>query len=275
MPVYNRDVERAYSLRFPSAKVAAQVATYRAANGGRWGGRRTAFAFILPDMAVNVASDSTIDLAQPADTYLVDQFKGATLKVPGVDAVGEFKVVGNTDTGVFTIEGVFSDAILDSVATLEPMTVVLDNTHELTGDLEALAIEIADSGEDVLTQFSLIAHRDGVAVTSWLDGGLASAGVGLLAQQGAGRPRQLRAAGRRPVQRGPERPAAAPRQLRRGRADRRDQLELAEHGGPADVAVAVRRDGRSVPRGDHLRGHRAAEHHHLHLHRGDDGRMWW
>ena len=169
MPVFSRDVDRAPSLIFPASKLPAQVHRYNAQNGGRWGGRRTATFYVVGDMAVAIASDTTLDLGLAADTLLDDQFVGALIVFPSIDPNGAYKITGHDDAGLFTIEGLWSQAILDSVATDVVVTIVLENEHELTGDLEALAIEIADGGAVPSTQFSLYAYRDGTPVTSWQD----------------------------------------------------------------------------------------------------------
>lgn len=168
MPVYNRDVQRSYSALFPNTKVAAQVALYSAQNGGRWGGRRTTAAYVIADMSVAITGASTVDLVLAVDTLLTDQFVGSIIVFPGVDAAGEFVVIANDDAGLFTIQGVWSDAILASVATGEEMGITMQNVHELTSEPEYLAIVIADSGEGA-TKFTLQAFRDEVSVTNWSD----------------------------------------------------------------------------------------------------------
>lgn len=162
LTVYNREVERSILERQEAATLPTAIMVIDADSGGRWAGRRAIKTGDIGTIASSV-SGSTVDLDF---TTLVDQWKGAILTFPGDDAGTEYKVTGNDATGVVTVAGSFTAATL--AGTSGVYILELDNTHELTGNLEALAVEIADSAE-LADGFSLYVNRDGAQVKAWED----------------------------------------------------------------------------------------------------------
>lgn len=160
-PIYDRDVDLSILEITPPTKLAGQVGTLSAHNGGRWGGRRNVHAGDVT-LGTAITGASVVELGV---TMLEDAWKGAILRFPNDDSAFEGIVTGNTALGVVTIAGIFSSSVTggsDGRWTLE-----LTNAHELTGDLEAMGIEIADGGESPADTFSLFTYRDGVAGKRW------------------------------------------------------------------------------------------------------------
>lgn len=166
--LYDRDVELGVLERTPAAKVAGTPIKVNAWNGGRWAGRR---AVKTGDVALGAAiSGSTIDLGFET---LADRWAGAVLRLPVDDPTAEYEIIGNTAPGVFTIAGDFTPAAIAGASGVYVLE--LENVHELTGQPEALGVEISDSGE-IVNGFSLYVHRDGQAVKAYEDRDLDSAG---------------------------------------------------------------------------------------------------
>ena len=171
LALYNRDVDLNVCEGTPPAKLPAVVMTLDADNGGRWAGRRAVKAGDV-SLGSAITGDSTVDLG--ITTELADEWEGAILRFPNDDSTFEGKITSNTAAGVFTIEGTFPDGLdagSDGRWTLE-----LVNEHELTGNLEALAVEVGDGGRDPSGQFSLYVYRDGAKVKEWTDLSLDAAG---------------------------------------------------------------------------------------------------
>jgi hypothetical protein len=168
--VYNRKVDRSLLERSPASVLPTAIMELNADNGGRWAGRRNVKTGKLGTIATAI-SGSTVDLDF---TTLVDAWKGAVLSFPVDDSGIEYTVTGNDATGVMTVAGSFTATT--TAGTNGTYVLELENTHELTGNLEALAVEIADSAE-IAGGFSLYVNRDGAQVKAWEDLDLDSSGT--------------------------------------------------------------------------------------------------
>lgn len=169
LTVYNRKVDRSLLERAEASVLPTAIMVLDADNGGRWAGRRSVKTGDIGAITASVTG-STVDLDF---TTKVDQWKGAILTFPVDDPGTEYTVTGNDATGVITVSGSFTAATLagtDGTYILE-----LSNVHELTGNPEHLAVEIADSAE-LAGGFSLYVNRDGASVKAWEDVDLDSAG---------------------------------------------------------------------------------------------------
>jgi hypothetical protein len=158
--LYNRDVDRGILERAEAVKAPTVVLELTAHNGGRWGGRRKRQAGDIGTIA-SAVSGATVNLGI---TPLKDAWKGAILTFPNDDSATEYLITGNTTAGVFTVSGSFTAATL--AGTDGRFRLELENAHELTGNLEALAVEVQDGGEGSTT-FSLSAYTDGLASKAW------------------------------------------------------------------------------------------------------------
>lgn len=161
LKVFDRNVDRSIASQAPSLKFAAQIATLKAANGGRWGGRRGVLAGKVDDLSA-AFDGASFDTGR---TVLLDEWKGAVLRFPVDEAGKTFTVAGNNTAGVLALDAGADAALLagaDGRWTLE-----LDNVHEVTGAREALTVEIANGDEDPIRQFTLNVGRDGGSVSSY------------------------------------------------------------------------------------------------------------
>jgi len=160
--LYNRDVERGIRERFPTAKLPAAAFQFDAHNGGRWGGRAS-----IRNGDVNLSTALTTSTVDLGFATLEDKWVGAMISYPE-DATGEeYKVTGNTSAGVFTVEGEWSSDVING--TDGRYTLELENEHEITEGLEALAIELQDSGENPSLKFNVNVYRDNGGIKSWDD----------------------------------------------------------------------------------------------------------
>lgn len=171
LALYNRDVDLNVCEGTPPTKLPAVVMTLDADNGGRWGGRRAVKAGDVT-LSTAITGDSTVDLGITSE--LEDEWVGATLRFPNDDSSFEGVITSNTAAGVFTIAGTFPEDL--SAGTDGRWTLELLNEHELTGALEALAVEVGDGGRDPSLQFSLYVYRDGVKAKEWADLAMDAAG---------------------------------------------------------------------------------------------------
>lgn len=169
MPLFDRDVQTSILERAPASKLPTEVITMAAQSGGRWAGRRAIKTGDIGTISADV-SGSTVDLGFAT---LVDAWAGAELSFPDDDPGTVYTVTGNDALGVMTIAGEFTATTL--AGTSGKYHLELNNTHELTGRPEYLAVEVADSAE-VAGGFSLYVHRDGDQVRTWEDLELDSAG---------------------------------------------------------------------------------------------------
>jgi hypothetical protein len=172
--LYDRDVDLSVLEGTPPAKLALAVASLEANNPGRHGGRED-YYFGVASLPGDLTTVSTITLAELALTPAVaGRWVGATIRFPTDDAAFSAKVISDDGAGILGIQGVWSDDVTagsDGAWTLE-----LPNEHELTADLEALAVEVTDGGELPASQFSLLVYRDGSPVKAWENAEVDSSG---------------------------------------------------------------------------------------------------
>lgn len=160
----DRNVDLSVIERTPATKVAATLATLRAHNGGRWGGRRAVAAGDVSLPSALGAGNTTVTTGV---AMLKNQWAGAILRFHADDPSTEYVVESNTTAGVLTLRGAVSSLVSggsDGRYILE-----LRNVHEVTGGLEALAVVVEDGGEAPATAFGLQVYRDGTPVAAWSD----------------------------------------------------------------------------------------------------------
>lgn len=167
--VYNRKVDRSILERTPTAVLPTPIMVLDADNGGRWAGRRA----VKTGKIGTIGSATTGSAVALAFATKVDKWKGAILSFPVDDSGTEYTVTGNDANGLITVSGSFTDAT--EAGTDGTYVLDLGNVHELTGNPEHLAVEIADSAE-LASGFSLYVNRDGAQVKAWEDVDLDSSG---------------------------------------------------------------------------------------------------
>jgi hypothetical protein len=114
------------------------LATAKAHNVGRWGGRKKVIVGTLPAVATDIASASTANLGAATQVGITlletDQLAGAFIEFEG-DTGGPYEILSNTAAGVITILGEFSIALqaaTGSGAIDGQFRVTLDHDKELS-----------------------------------------------------------------------------------------------------------------------------------------------
>jgi hypothetical protein len=158
LPIYDRNVDRSVLERTPPTILAALVGSWSAHNGGRHGGRRSVAAGKVT-LGSAITGANTVNLGI---TPAVDQWVGAVLKFVNDDAAWSAVVTGCTAAGLFTIRGTFPASITGG--TDGRWSLELVNARDLTGELDAIAVEIRDSEEDPAGQWSAVVYRNGATV---------------------------------------------------------------------------------------------------------------
>lgn len=158
LPIWDRDPSRSLSItNLDLVPDRAPLATIKAQNGGRWGGRRTALvgvvAAIATDLTTNELDISTAPETPAAGSYLADRYKDALLYLEG-DPASPYTICCSDDQGVVQIKGDFSQAAQDADG-----TGAIDGTFQivLEDDRELTAVISQDSV--VEKQFTLTALR--------------------------------------------------------------------------------------------------------------------
>lgn len=134
-----------------------KVATLSAKNGGRWGGysKRDTGDFSL-------AGDLTDETLDTGNTYVKDQWAGATLTLEDVPNV-EFEVISNTTAGVLTVKS--GSAMKTQYDALSGSSM---RWHLKLEDTGGLTYKIDFDPTDITT-FSIYFYEDGQLVTSYED----------------------------------------------------------------------------------------------------------
>lgn len=169
--VRDRNVDLSVVEKTPATRIAATLATFRAANGGRWGGRRKLYA---GDVSLPSAIGGSGTTVTTGVAMLKNEWAGATLRFHADDPTRSYTVASNTSAGVLTLRGAVSSLVTggsDGRYSLE-----LANVHEVTGALEGVAVEFEDGGEDPSADFGVRVYRDGSPARAWLDVDLDSGG---------------------------------------------------------------------------------------------------
>lgn len=170
LPVYNRQANHSVLAQDPVSTDRTQIATISARNVGAHGGRRLRLAGSVT-LGSAVTGLSTINLGIATDA---NRWVGAELTFP-VDEPGYVGIVSaNTAPGVFTVEGAFPTTLAGGAN--GAWALKLDNTHEITGDPEALGVMFTDGGEDLDGDFGIQVYRDRQFVKAWPDVGLDAEG---------------------------------------------------------------------------------------------------
>jgi len=143
----------------PSLKVEGKSA-------GMWAGG--AFHYEQSVAAADVTA-TTIDLGLGAGALAVDIMLGATIHVEepyGAGRAGPYKVTGNTDAGVVSVEA-HNDMATDWPA--DPSIVIIErqNTHPVTDNPRHVSVVFGDGVENPLTEFSMTVYVDGVEVRTY------------------------------------------------------------------------------------------------------------
>lgn len=169
--VRDRNVDLSVIEKTPSARIAATLATFRAANGGRWGGRRKVLGGDVSLPSALGAGNTTVTTGV---AMLKDEWKGASFRFHADDPNTTYLVDSNTTAGVVTLRGAVSSLV--SGGSDGRYTIELLNAHEVTGQLEGLAVELEDGGESPTGDFGVRVYRDGSPAKAWRDVALDSAG---------------------------------------------------------------------------------------------------
>ncbi len=140
------------------------MGTVEAKNGGRWGGKRKNFtaAATLADVLTEITFDTGLS------TFTTDELKGGFLEFHDLPNT-RFKIVGNTNTGIVTVEAdqtMISD--LAAASATDPLRyyLVLENVLD-TGDTKAISILIQDGEEVPAGEFALTVFVDGVLIKKY------------------------------------------------------------------------------------------------------------
>lgn len=167
--IYDRHVSRSVLWRAPASRQAGEVARVTDASGGRSGGR----ARYQSGEIVSVPDAVTIEIPLGA-TPLEDEWIGAILAFS--DITETYKIIGNTaaNPSIVTVEGELSAAAQAQAG--NSFFASLENVHDVTDRYEGIAVEIGDGGVNPATMVSVLGHRDGALVRSWLDKDLDAAG---------------------------------------------------------------------------------------------------
>lgn len=153
------EVQSELTLYSRIAATRTPMGTVKAANGGRWGGKRDVETEELAQSAyTNTTITTTKDFAK-------DQWKDAVVTIDTIS--GSFIVIGNTDGPNSVITVAFDSKMLDLLVadTLDPAryNLELDNLL-LNGDPKALSILIEDGEDNPDTEFKLSIFVDDVLV---------------------------------------------------------------------------------------------------------------
>ena len=158
LPLWDRSPDRSLSLTNLTLVVdRPPLATVKAQNGGRWGGRRTALvgvvSAIATDLTTNELDVSTAPETPAAGSYLRDRYKDALLYLEG-DPASPYTICCSDENGVMQIKGDFSQAAQDADG-----TGAIDGTFQivLEDELELTAVISQDSV--VEQRFTLTALR--------------------------------------------------------------------------------------------------------------------
>ena len=153
--IWDRNPDRSF-LRHFARPERVPLATGKANNGGRWGGRKRVLVGTLDDITVDLTSN-TIDISTSTElasfTFLEDLLKDAEITLTG-DTGGPYTVVESDVAGLVTIKGEFSQAVQDADG-----TGAIDGGWQIVlGHSKELAIVIA---QDSITkqEFSLTGQR--------------------------------------------------------------------------------------------------------------------
>lgn len=136
------------------------IGTIKAANGGRWGGKRKHHAGTVLNVAQITATTLQIEAAQ-ANNYKLDELKGGYIELAQV-ANKRYLITGNSATGLVTVasdQNMIGDHGGGGGSLL--YYIGLDN------DGKALSILIGDGDEQPDTEFSLEVYLDGVLAKRW------------------------------------------------------------------------------------------------------------
>lgn len=158
------ELQAALTLFARNTALPVPMGTVQAANGGRWGGKRKEFtaAALLADVLTEITFDTGIA------TFTTDEWKGGFLEFHDIPNK-RFGVVGNTNTGIVTVE---ADQLLitelAAAAAADPLRyyLVLENLLD-TGDTRALSILIQDGEEVPAGEFALSVIVDGELVKKY------------------------------------------------------------------------------------------------------------
>ncbi len=139
LPLWDRSPDRSLSLTNPGLVVdRPPLATVKAQNGGRWGGRRTVIVgtvnAIATDLTTNELDISTAPETPAAGSYLADRYTGGLLYLDG-DSASPYEICCSDTDGNIQIKGDFSQAAQDADGTGAidgGFQIVLENERELT-----------------------------------------------------------------------------------------------------------------------------------------------
>ena len=147
--LWDRNPDRSYIRNNPLLIAdRAPLATVKANNGGRWGGRKRVSVGIVNAIATDLTS-TTLDIStapQTGTVFLVNLYAKALLYVEG-DSSSPYTVDSNDAAGVVTIEGEFSQAAQDA-----------DGTGAIDGSFR-LVLEHAKELSAVIPQDSITQQR--------------------------------------------------------------------------------------------------------------------
>jgi hypothetical protein len=145
-----------------NASVLSPMGTVAAKSGGRWAGKK---AHYTNDVDIADFTETTIDFG--VATWKTDQWKGGYIELVGV-ANKRYKVVGNTNTGVVTVEADETMLVDLGGAPADPQRAYLFLENVLDdGSTKAVSILIEDGEEKPNSEFALTVYVDGAFVKKY------------------------------------------------------------------------------------------------------------
>ncbi|KKN79935.1 hypothetical protein LCGC14_0334430 [marine sediment metagenome] len=154
------EVQSELTLYSRIAATRTAMGTVKAANGGRWGGKKD----VITDSLANPAGYTELTIIT-GKTFTADQLKGGIVTLDDVPNK-TFEIVGNTVAGVITVAA--GSTMLTDLGANDPAryNVELDNLLP-DGETKALSILIEDGEENPDTEFALTVFVDGVEVKKY------------------------------------------------------------------------------------------------------------
>ena len=171
---YSRHIGEGFYAGFLSSPTFSEtkraLVKVKAHNGGRWGGRGR----VLTGEVATVATDITETTVDTAETMLVDEYAGATLRLLGVTSK-TYVVLSNTAAGVLTVESdstMATDLALGTDPTnagyeVELDSEILEYPTSVAGTRRALSIRWKDGEEDETAYFGMEIYEDEALVRDY------------------------------------------------------------------------------------------------------------